>query len=138
MLQPGARGEDLLQISPISFEFRLCSGGQAYSFRLKPCVNSVLRGDVLRHISGLIPQIQHNTVPNAFIELVGMDISAEGFQTGLLVFLQKRCASKTNKDGIGQDRFHGLVELAGLRAVALIHKNHNIALCGKVLGQGIF
>ena len=30
------------------------------------------------------------------------------------------------------------MELAGLRAVALIHKNHNIALCGKVLGQGIF
>ena len=67
-----------------------------------------------------------------------MDISAEGFQTGLFVLLQKRRARETDKDGIGKDRLHGRVELAGLSAVALIHKHHNITLCGKILGQCVF
>ena len=67
-----------------------------------------------------------------------MDISAEGFQTGLLVLLQKRCARETDKDGIGEDRLHGLVELTGLSAVTLIHKYHDITFCGEILGQSVF
>lgn len=127
-----------MQVTPICFEFCFCSGGQANGFCLKPCVDSILRGHALRHISGLVPQIQHNAVSNTFVELVGMDISAEGFQTGLFVLLQKRRARETDKDGIGKDRLHGRVELAGLSAVALIHKHHNITLCGKILGQCVF
>ena len=63
-----------------------------------------------------------------------MDISAEGFQTGLFVLLQKRRACETDKDGIWKDRLHGRVELAGLSAVALIHKYENIILCAEVGG----
>ena len=54
------------------------------------------------------------------------------------VLLQKRRSRETDKDRIGEDRLHGLVKLAGLSSVTFIHKNYDITLGGKILGQSVF
>jgi hypothetical protein len=45
----------------------------------------------------------------------------------LLVRLQQGRAGEADEQGIRQDRFHGFVQLAGLGAVALVHKYKQIA-----------
>ena len=61
-----------------------------------------------------------------------MDISAEHLNTGSLVRFQQWCAGEAHKDGIGHNGLHGQMQLAGLGAVALIHKYENIVLCAEV------
>ena len=57
------------------------------------------------------------------------DITAEDLQTGLLVLLEERRTGKADEESIGNNRLHCLVELAGLCAVALVHKHRNVAFC---------
>ena len=134
-LQTRLGGEHLLKITPVSLQLCLCSGRKTDGLGIEPGIDSGLRGNILRDISGFIAQIQHDTVPDTFVEFVGMDVAAEGFQTGLLVLFQKRCAGEADENGIGKDGFHGLVEFAGLGTVTLIHKDHNIALGTEILRQ---
>ena len=128
-LQPGARGKNLLQIAPVRFQTSFCTRHQSDGFCLKPSVNAFLGSDVLRDISRLIAQIQNDTVSDALIELIGMDITAEDLQTGLFVLLKERRTGKADEERVGNNRLHCLVELAGLCAMALVHKHRNVAFC---------
>ena len=56
-----------------------------------------------------------------------MDVAAEHFQAGLLVFLEQRRAGEADEYGVGHHRLHDAVQLAALRPVALVHKHEHLA-----------
>jgi hypothetical protein len=50
------------------------------------------------------------------------------FEGGCRIFFQERRADKPDKERIGHQGLHGLMQLATLRPVALINKNEEIPL----------
>ena len=56
-----------------------------------------------------------------------MDVAAEDFEAGLLVLLQERRAGEADEDRAGHERLHRAVQLAALRAVALVHEDEQLA-----------
>ena len=64
-----------------------------------------------------------------------MDIAAKDLDGLFLVLLQERRAGEADEHGLGQDGLHGLVQLAGLGAVTLIHKDKELALALEIAGQ---
>ena len=133
-----ARAIYRLHIAPNLFQPCLGSGHQSPSLGFKPGIDPILGHDFLGDIPVFIPQIQDHTVRNAFVKLIAVDISAEHLNAGSLVRLQQRCSGETHKDSIGHNGLHSQVQLAGLGAVALIHKYENIILCAEVGGQRCF
>ena len=63
-----------------------------------------------------------------------MDVAAKGLQAGLFVGLEQRRAGKADKEGVGQQLFHRLVQLACLGAVTLIDKDIEIPLGTEIFG----
>ena len=65
-----------------------------------------------------------------------MDVSTEGFQTGLLILLEQGRAGKADEDRLRQNGLHCFMEFAGLGAMALVDKYIDISLGTEILGQG--
>jgi hypothetical protein len=58
-----------------------------------------------------------------------VDIGAEDLDAGLLIGFQERCSGEADVHGVGQDDlFHGLAQLAGLRAVTFIDEDVDVPL----------
>ena len=83
---------------------------------------------LLVDVPRLVAQVQHHAVAHRLVELVGVDVAAKDFDALLLVGLQQRRAGEADEHRIGQDRLHRLVQIAGLGAVAFIHKHIDVAL----------
>ena len=136
LLQPRLAAEHLLHRAPALLELRLGEIGQALGLGLEPLVDLCLRGDVLVDVARLVAQIEHHAVLHRLVELVGVDVAAEDFDALLLVGLQQRRAGEADEHGVRQDRLHGLVQVAGLRAVALVDEDEEIAFGLEVGRQG--
>ena len=83
----------------------------------------------------LVAQVQHHALAHRLVELVGVDVAAKHLDALLLVRLQQRRAGEADEQRIRQQRLHGLVQVAGLGAVALIHEHMEIALGLEVGGS---
>jgi len=100
---------------------------QALGLGLEPLVDLFGGTQLLVDIPSLIDQIQHDLVLHRFAELVGVDVAAKYFQAGLLVLLQQRRAGEADEHRVRHHRRHHLVQLAALRAVALVHEHEYFA-----------
>ena len=58
-----------------------------------------------------------------------MDVASEHLKACRLVFLQQRRPGKTDEDGIRKHRLHHTVQLATLRAMALVDEHKHITHC---------
>ena len=119
--------EHVLHRAPLFFQLFLLPVVQALGFGVKPLVNLVLAAQRLVNIPRLIHQVQHHAVFHRLAELVGVDVAAKHLQAGLLVFFEQRRAGKANEHRVGHHRLHHPVQLAALRAVALVHKHKHLA-----------
>ena len=73
-------------------------------------------------------QVKNDTIRNGFVVFVGVDIASEHLKARRLVLLQKRRARIADKNGIRHDCLHRLMQKTGLRAVAFIDEDGEIAL----------
>jgi hypothetical protein len=64
-----------------------------------------------------------------------VDVAPEDLDALLLVGLEQRRAGEPDEDRAGQDGLHGLVQVAGLGAVALVDEHEQVALGLEALGQ---
>ena len=64
-----------------------------------------------------------------------MNIAAKHLNALLLVRLEQRRAGKADEHRVGQQRGHGLMQVAALGAVAFVHKHVDVAFGLKVFGQ---
>ena len=79
----------------------------------------------MRHVAGLVFQIEHHLVRHGLVELVGVDVGAENIlrpQLGRVLFQQRR-AGEADEDRVLQPALHLLVHVAALGAVAFIHED---------------
>ena len=85
-------------------------------------------GEFLIDVAGLVAQIQRYAVSDGFVELVGVDVGAENFQTGALVGFQERRSGEANQRGVGHEQTNRLVKFAGIGAVAFVNEGDNVSL----------
>src|SRR6266516_3331870 len=95
---------------------------QTLGLRLKPGVDLFLRAERLIDIPRFIHEVEYDPVRHALTELVGVDVAAEDFEAGLCVLRKQRCSGKADENRVGHHRLHHTVQLAALRAMALIDK----------------
>ena len=123
--RPGA--EHLLHRAPLASSARpSASRSGPWSWprtRRRSCPRSRALVDVPR----LVDQVQHHPVFHTFAELVGVDVAAEDLQAGLPVLLEQRRAGEADEDRVGHHGLHHAVQLAALGAVALVHKDEDLA-----------
>ena len=86
-----------------------CSRSAAFCQSFKPFVLAsnqastfLRRSQFLRNVARLIDKIQNHLVLNCFAELVGVDVTAEHFEAGLLVLLEQRRAGEADEHRAGQ------------------------------------
>ena len=96
---------------------------EALRLGLEPLVDLLLRAELLRDVARLVHQIEDRAVLHGLAELIGVDVPAEHLEARLTVLLEQRCPREADEDGTGQEDLHRLVQLAGLRAVALVHEH---------------
>ena len=135
LLQPALRTQHLLHRAPALLELSLGDIGQPLGLALEPLVNPGLRGDVLVNIPRLVAQIEHYAVAGRLIVFVGVYIRSEYLDASALVGLEQRGSGETDQRRLGQECLHCLVQLAGLGAVALVHKDKDGPLGAEVWGQ---
>ena len=87
------------------------------------CVDGGLRGQPLRHVAGLVLEVEDDAVGHALVELVGVDVGAEDVPRHQLVLAQERRAGEADEDRALQPALHLLVHVAALGAVALVHEH---------------
>ena len=126
-LHARARTEHLLHRAPLLAQCGLLPVVQALRLGLEPSVHLLRRSQFLRNVARLIDKIENHLVLNRLAELVGVDVSAEHFEAGLLVLLQERRAGKADEHRARQQRLHRLVQLAALGAMALVHEDEQLA-----------
>src|SRR5690242_15292061 len=56
-----------------------------------------------------------------------MNVGAKDFNALLLVRLEQGCASEPNEHGVRQNRFHGRMQRAGLRTMAFVDEDDQLA-----------
>ena len=83
---------------------------------------------MLVNVPCLVAQIQHHALAHRLVEFVGVDVATKDFDAFLLVGFQQRRAGEADEQRIRQDGLHGLVQVAGLGAVAFVHEHIQIAL----------
>jgi hypothetical protein len=71
-------------------------------FWFEPCVDGLLRGEPLRHVAGVVFQIENYLVSHCLLELVSVNVCAEDVVSGRLVLAQKRRAGEADEDGVVQ------------------------------------
>ena len=91
----------------------------------------------MRDIARLVTKIQHDTIGDAFVVFVGVNVTAEDLKTGRLVLFHERSSGKADKGRLGHDRLHRLMKLTGLGAVTLVHEDKKISLGFEPGRQGI-
>ena len=113
-----------------------CSRSAAFCQSFKPFVLAsnqasifLPRSEFLRDIARLIDKVEHHFVLDRFAKLVGVNVPAEHFETGLLVLLEQRRAGEANEHSARQQCLHRLVQLAALRAMAFIHEDEQLTDC---------
>ena len=115
------------------FSSALGQVGHALGLGVEPLVDLRGRGQVLVDVAGLVAQVEHDAVVDGFVELVGVDEAAERLDARCLVRLEQRRAGEADEHRARQQLLHGLVHLAGLRAVGLVDEDEDVALGGEVL-----
>ncbi len=126
-LQARFGAEHALQGAPALLELGERHGIEALRLDLEPLVHLGLRGEPLVDIARLIAQVEHDAIADGLVVFVGVDVGAEDLEAGLLVILEERRAGEANEGGLGQDLLHRAVELARLRAVALVDVDDDLA-----------
>ena len=100
---------------------------QPLGLGLEPGIDLVFGAKALVDVPRLIDQVQYYLVLDALAELVGVDVAAEHFQTGLRVLPEEGRTGETDKYGIRHHRLHHAVQLAALGTVALVHEHKHVA-----------
>ena len=126
-----AGAHQLLHRRPALAQDRLLEVVQALGLLLEPRVDGRLRGEPLRHVAGLVLQVEDDAVGHALVELVGVDVGAEDVPRHLLVLAQERRAGEADEDRALQPALHLLVHVAALGAVALVHEDVEAAVHGR-------
>ena len=85
------------------------------------------RAQRLIDVARLVNKIEHHAVFDRFAELVGVDVAAKDPQARRLVLREKRRAGEADEYRVGHHRLHHAVQLAALRAMALVHENEYLA-----------
>ena len=132
-LRPRLGADDLLHRAPALLELGAGQVGHALGLGLEPLVDLGGRGQMLVDVAGFVPQVEHHAVLDGLVELVGVDEAAERLEAGGLVGLEQRRAGEADEHRAGQQLLHGVVHLAGLRAVRLVDEDEEVALGGEVL-----
>ena len=109
--------------TPLLFELALLPVVQPLGLGLEPGVDLVFRPETLVNVARLIDEVQHDAVLDALAELVGVDVATEHFLTGARVLLEQGRAGEADEYRIRHHRLHHPVQLAALRAVALVHEH---------------
>ena len=130
-------GIDFLQGSPAVFHHlallvgQLTSGCQCSQL----LVNFLLVGKLLFYVAVFVLQVEDNLVFHGLFVQILVDIRAKGALRHALdtvihitfVFLQKRCASKTDEHNLlAHDGTHGFMQATALCAVAFINENKDV------------
>ena len=118
-----ACAHQLLHRRPALAQHSLLEVVQVLGLLVEPGIDGLSGGQALRHVAGLVLQVEHHLVGHRLVELVGVDVRAEDLARGLLVPAQQRRAGEADEDGILQPALHLLVHVAALGAVALIHED---------------
>ena len=118
-----AGAHQLLHRRPALAQHRLLEVVQALGLLLEPLVDGGLRGQPLRHVAGLVLEVEDDAVGHALVELVGVDVGAEDVPRHQLVLAQERRAGEADEDRALQPALHLLVHVAALGAVALVHEH---------------
>jgi len=134
-LEPGLTGQDLAHRAPALLELGLGEVGEAAGLGFEPLVDFGLRRNLLIDVARLVAQVEDDPIAHGLVEFVGVDVGAEDLDAPLLVRAQERRAGEPDEHGIGQDRLHRVVEVAGLRAMALVDEDVDVALGAKVRRQ---
>lgn len=121
-------GQHPLHGAPLLLELGLGEVGEALGLGLEPLVDLVLGSEALVDVAGFVAQVQHHLLAHGLVEAVGVDVAPEHLDAFPLVGLEQRGAGEADEQGVGQQRLHGLVQVAGLGAVALVHEDVDIAL----------
>ena len=100
-----AGAHQLLHRRPALAQHGLLEVVQALGLVLEPRVDRGLRGQPLRHVAGLVLEIEHDAVRHALVELVGVDVGAEDVPRHLLVLAQQRRAGEADEDRASSQRF---------------------------------
>ena len=127
LLNPVPRARDLPHGAPLLPELRPGQVAEPLGLEIEPLIDLRLRRDVLVDVTRLVAQVQNHLVVHRLIVLVGVDVRAEDLDTALLVGPEERGSRKADERGSGEDGLHGLVELAGLGAVTLVHEDEDLA-----------
>ena len=109
------------------FSSSFCQSFSPLRLGLEPGVDLVFGAEALVDVPRLVDEVEHHPVLDALAELVGVDVAAEDFQAGLRVLLEQRRAGEADEDRVGHHRLHHAVQLAALRAVALVHEDEHLA-----------
>ena len=126
-----AGAHQLLHRRPALAQDRLLEVVQALGLLLEPRVDGRLRGEPLRHVAGLVLQVENDLVRHRLVELVGVDVGAEDIPRHLLVLAQERRAGEADEDRALQPALHLLVHVAALGAVAFVHEHVEPAVHGR-------
>ena len=94
-------------------------------------------GQGLVYVARLIAQVEHHALAHGLVKLVRMDVAAKHLDAFLLVRFEQRRAGKADEHRAWQQRRHGLVQVAALGAVALVHKYIEVALCLEARRQAL-
>ena len=130
-----ARAEDLLHGAPALFELGQGVVGETTGLGLEPLIDLGLRGDALVDVAGFVAQVEDDTVAHSFVVFVGVDVGAEDFDAGAFVALEQGRAGEADEGGVGQQRLHGLVQLARLGAVTFVDEDEDLTFGAEVGGQ---
>src|SRR5256885_1797684 len=103
---------------------------QTLGLSLKPGVDLLLGAEPLIDVPRLVHEVEDDPVSHALTELVSVDVTAEYFEAGLRVLLEQRGTGKAEEDRVGHHRLHHAVQLAALRAVALVHEHEHLTHSG--------
>ena len=127
---PGPRlgADDLLHGAPALLELGPRQVGHALGPGGEPLVDLGRRRQLLVDGARLVAQVEHHAVLDGLVELVGVDEAAEGLDARRLVGLEQRRAGEADEHGARQQLLHGVVQLAGLRAVGLVDEDEDVAL----------
>ena len=62
-------------------------------------------------------------------EFIGVDVAAKCFKASLSIFCQQRRPGEPDEHCVGHHRLHNAMQLAALRAMALVHEHKDLANC---------
>jgi len=120
----------LLHRRPALAQDRLLEVVQSLGFLLEPLVDGGPGREPLRHVAGLVFEVQDDAVGYALVELVGVDVGAEDVPRHQLVAAKERGAGEADEDRALQPALHLLVHISALCAMALVHEDVEAALHG--------